>query len=116
MNSLLFLAFSYGKNAQRGLGVRDYGTEGILIGDKVPLEFVKAMFTNFLNIPKLSLWSQQHCPEAKVISLEAQMLLEETLSFRKKYGIQSSVQGTISLWEDLLTKKAVILSKKIQNR
>jgi len=45
---------------KKGAAIKDYGSQGILVGDEIPLELLGAVFTNFLNIPELRLWVQRH--------------------------------------------------------
>lgn len=65
----------FGSTAESESHFLDMGSEGVEIGNEVPLSTVETIYYWKRNQEEMTVWAQKNCPSAKLISIEASEIL-----------------------------------------
>lgn len=79
----------------------DMGSEGVEIGNEVPLTAVEAVYCWKQYQAEMKTWIQENCPEAKLISIEAAEILNAHSYVIKEVAAQEKI-STKDAWKKIL--------------
>lgn len=102
-----YVTFGINKNKQENSlivkdeKIKDFGSEGVLIGSEVPLENIDYVYCQKLYKNEVNKWVEKNCPWAKVISLEAYKILYEYSQVVNEVAI-SQGKKPLEIWESLI--------------
>lgn len=91
--------FSSADNPTR---IADMGSEGVIIGDRVPLNNVDFVYTWKKYEEETKEWIKKNCPKAKFVSIEAQTLLVERDYKFKEIADKENI-SVQEVWERILS-------------
>jgi len=79
----------------------DMGSEGVEIGNKVPLNNVEIVYCWKKHQKEMDAWIQKNCPQAKLVSLEADEILRSYDHKVNKMALQEGISAE-DAWKKLL--------------
>ena len=96
--------FNYAKEGEPKQLSQDWGSEGVVIGNAVPLDAIDNVYYWKKYEREMEEWTAKNCSQAKPVSLEAVEILGSHGNFMNEAALREGV-APVEMWEKLLRQK-----------